>query len=319
MSTNTLNLPRLRSEFFAGIETGELSPVIADLCEELSVAEATVKYGWTSQVPRFRERIGSLEVSRLKGKQISLTNKRHEAAIAVDKDDFRRDQTGSVSRRMGELIEAAQILRWELLVDIMNNGNSSAYLAYDGANYFSASHGEDSSGTIKNLLTGSEVADLSAVATPAAPTPEELVSAILGCIGYAMNFKDDRGRSMMRMARRWLVVVPANMWASGVTAVHANQLTNGVTNRVLAIREGGYEINVLAEPELTATDKFFCFRLDGVGRKPFIMQEEVSADVQVLDDRSEHAFFNNEVVAKGEWVGVAGPAEFRYALSCQTS
>lgn len=319
MSISLLNRSRIRAEFAALLDVGDLSSRISQLCIETNSESPSELYGFTGAVPKPAKRLGPQGFARLVGRRIQVDNVRWQSGVEIDIDDYRRDQTGSVRAKLGELAESFGVFKWEQIVDIMNNGNSSSYLAYDGQNFYSASHSLGDSGTLSNLLTTSDLPVALNVADTADITPEEMVIAIMGVIGKFQGFKDDKGRAMNRTARKFLVTVPTAMWYPAATAMSANNLQSGKTNQLLAIRQGGYEIDVVAEPELTSSTSFFVHRLDGMSRKPFICQTEVPVELTTLDENSEYSALNDAVAMKGAWVGGFAPGEPLYSIRATVS
>lgn len=322
MSASLLTRSEVRAEFFAALDADPLSGVVSSLCIEANSQNASERWSWLRQVPKFQKHQGATGITPVVADKIDLTNFAYRSTIGISKDDLRRDNAanGMFKRRMAEMAEAASLLPWDLALDAMKAGDTSAVLSYDGANYFSTAHALGASGTQINLLTN-QVAALTAVATGNAPTPEELIDAAVGVAGYMKRWLDDQGRPMNRTARRFLMVVPTNMWGSAVTAMAANNLTAGKTNVIKAVTSLGYEFTIIDDPTLVAdsdTD-FYMFRLDGVGRAPFILQTEVDLDVELLDENSDHFKVNREFGVIGEWIGALGVGEPGYAAKATLS
>ena len=320
MSASFLDRSRVRREFFAALDADPMSEAVSGLCIEADSTSASERWAWLRQVPKFAEHRGATGLDPVTAEKIDLANKVYRANISINKDDMRRDANGNFSRRVGELAESARLLQWELLIDLMKNGDTSSLPAYDGANFFSTSHASGSSGTQINLLTN-QIAALTAVATGNAPTPEELVDAIVGVAGYMKRWLDDKGRPMNRNAQNFLVVLPTNMWASGVTAMAANNLSQGKTNVVRAVGVMGYNFTIIDEPTLVSdsdTD-FYMFRLDGVGRRPFILQTEQGYQLEYLDENSDYYKVNREYGVIAEWIGAAGVGEPGHAAKATLS
>lgn len=320
MSASLLDRARVCREFFAALEVGAMPEIVSKLCIESSSQSASERYAWLRQVPKFAKHRGATGLNPVTADKYDLDNEPYRAPISISKDDFRRDNNGMFKRRMAELAEAAAMLPYDLLIDLMKNGDTSAVLGYDNVNYFSTTHAIGSSGTQINLLTN-QIAALTAVGTGNAPTPEEFVDVVVGCAGYMKRWLDDQGRPMNRFAKDFVVVVPTNMWGSAITSIAANNLTAGKTNVVRAVGVMGYNFTIVDEPTLIAdsdTD-IYMFRADGVGRAPFIKQTEVDFTLEYLDEDSDHFKINREYGVIPEWIGACGVGEPGYALKATLS
>ncbi|MEW6253660.1 MAG: Mu-like prophage major head subunit gpT family protein, partial [Planctomycetota bacterium] len=107
-------------------------------------------------------------------------------------------------------------------------------------------------------------------------------AAIVKAIAQLASFKDDQGEPMNESAREYLAVVPLNMLAATLAAL-AGKTPDGLVNPLAG---GEFRVSWVANPRLTWTDKFALFRTDGTTR-PFIFQEELPVQVQVLAEGSE--------------------------------
>src|SRR5690606_6427752 len=109
---------------------------------------------------------------------------------------------------------------------LVNGGEASANLGYNGQPLFSASHVSGNSGTQTNLLTESEVSTLN-VGTAASPTPEEAAEALMDVLGYMQSYLDYEGQPLQEDARGFLVVCKPKMSGKLRTAIKANNLAGG--------------------------------------------------------------------------------------------
>ena len=67
----------------------------------------TETYGWMKELPGMREWLGQRQINNLEGSGASLTNKRYEHTIGVDRDDIDDDQLGiynTVFAMQGEVV-----------------------------------------------------------------------------------------------------------------------------------------------------------------------------------------------------------------------
>lgn len=248
-------------------------------------------YNFLGAVPRMRKWGSGRLVEDLRSDGITLTNELFEATIRIDVDDLRRDKTGQINARINELAKACGLHWEEYLTPFIEDGTGSTHgLGYDGQYFFDTDHSEGSSGTQKNVLTNAEVAQLD-VGAATAPTEAEMAKAILGCIGWMLQLKDDRGRPINGGAHSWMVMLGnANIYGPAMAACMEMQLEAGsgaVQPNVL--RRAGFSLECMLNPWMTAsswTDKFLLFRLDG-DTKPFILQEEEGLKVDAIAEGSE--------------------------------
>jgi phage major head subunit gpT-like protein len=238
-------------------------------------------YRWLGMVPQVREWKGGRKVRPLRPQGLTIVNKVWEATIRADSDELRRDKSGQMLVRVSELARRVATHPNKLLTDLMLNGATAN--GYDGAPFFSASHSEGDSGTQSNSITHDAT-------TPTTPTADEMRDAVTRGIAQVLGFKDDQAEPMNESAREFLVVVPMPFLAATLAAL-TNRLISSTSNP-LASREP-FRIDWVANPRLTWTDRFAIFRTDGQSR-PFIFQEELPVQVQVLAEGSELEINENQ-------------------------
>jgi phage major head subunit gpT-like protein len=216
-----------------------------------------------------RRWVGGRDAKRLLTESITLLNEKFETTLVDTRENWQYDKTGQLNTRLNDLVTRTMTHWNKLASELLVAGTST--LTYDGQNFFSASHSFGLSGTLKNLLTSSEVSALN-VTTPANPTPAEMADAIYGVINYFYTFKDDVGEPINEGAERFMVVVPANLAAPARTAATKAVLTNAVGSLDNPLLGSGFTIDVVPNPRLTATDAFYTLREDG-SLKPFVLQQ----------------------------------------------
>ncbi len=238
-------------------------------------------YRWLGMVPQVREWKGGRQVRPLRSQGLTIVNKTWEATVRVDADEQRRDKSGQLLVRISELARRVATHPNKLLTALILAGESS--VGHDGQYFFDTDHSEGDSGTQSNDIT-------SDAATPTAPTDREMYEAIVDAIGQVLAFKDDQGEPMNDTAREFLVMVPMSFLGSTLVALSGK--TVQATSNPLA---GGapFTVRWVANPRLTWTDKFVLFRTDGATR-PFIFQEELPVQVQVLAEGSELEINENQ-------------------------
>jgi phage major head subunit gpT-like protein len=250
-------------------------------------------YKWLGMSPAMREWVGGRNAKGLRSNGMTITNKTFEATLEIAVDDIRRDKTGQVDVRIGELADRVAT-HWESLLStlIANGGGATSGLCYDGQYFFDTDHSEGSSGTLVNACTSSHVAALD-VTTAAAPTQAEMASCVLGTIGYMLGYKDDQGEPIHGNARQFLVMTPTNLWGPAMAA--ASQSTLIGTSGAISpnpLSATGFNITAVCNPRLSTTTVFYVFRTDG-RTKPFILQEEEGLSISAIAEGSEEEFKNN--------------------------
>ncbi len=246
--------------------------------------QETETYRFFGQVPQFREWLGNRSATPLAKYSFTATNKTYEITMVIAIVDWLFEKAGQLQMRLGETGRRAGG-HWEKLISslITTNGNG-----YDGVAFFATSHtlGGDS-GTMKNRLTSSEVPALD-VATAAAPTPTEMANAILGVICYFFTYLDDRGEPINGDAKKFVIMVPVNLWASAMAAVRNGRLAGSAgADNPLSVQD--FEVDVQVNPRLTTTTKFYAFREDS-SFKPFVLQEATGIEVEFQGPGSDQAF-----------------------------
>jgi phage major head subunit gpT-like protein len=284
---------RMSSRAIIGIFYEELAKSLAGSWMELlgflvTSNQESETYKWLGQVPGMEEWKGKRPTTGLRAiPPYTIINKIFNAVLDIDIDDLRRDKTGQIRVRIGELADrAAQ--HWEELGSTLMLTGATA-LCYDGKAFFATDHEEGDSGAQKNLLTATEVPALE-VTTATGPTPYEMSQAILGVIQWFYGLKDDRGKPINGNAKNFLAMVPVSLWGAAVAAKTGKTLNTGagsIDNPLLSlIADQQMQVGVLPNPYLTWTDSFSVFRTDGRA-KPFIKQLEYPTKVIPIAEGSE--------------------------------
>lgn len=287
MGASGLQYRQIIGRFFNRLEAVTSGAWENDLAFKVTTDQSQEEYKWLGMTPAVREWVGGRLAKGFRENGITIRNKTFEATLDVNVDELRRDKTSQLNVRIDELAGRVSEHWSKLLTElIVTPGNS-----YDGTTFFSASHTEGDSGTQLNLLTSTQVTALN-VGTANAPTVDEMQKAILGVVGYMLQYKDDQGEPMNANGRGWTIMVPPNMWAAATGALTLPNISNGtnlITNPLPLMR--GFQFNVVTNPRLSADTIFYTFRTDAPV-KPFIMQEEL---FETGMDESE-VFKNNRIL-----------------------
>ena len=282
------------------------------------------EYAFTSQVGNWRKHTGQHAPTRLTSKAIRIANERWENSLNIPIDDWRRDKTGQIATRVGELADSVGHFFDEIYTTMLIDGDigtGMAGTAYDGQFFFDTDHSWGDSGTLQNNIDSSDVASLN-VGSATAPTQAEASAAILDVIAYMLKYKDDKGRPSNGGMRRVKVVCPTNLWGpmhAACTASRLNAASGAVGDNSLIT--SGFSVTAHANPRLDAdsTSVFYVFRADG-RTKPFIQQEEVPVTIDdACAEGSEYASHNKELMWSAEWVGGFGYGQWQHAVRCTLS
>lgn len=261
------------------------------LSTRIDTDKETETYRWLGAAPALREWRGYRLYQALGRYTMSITNQKYEASLRFDLDDMRRTiKSGNqIPVVLAEMAAKAAKHPEVLLSTLITDGDTSTSgLAYDGQNFFSASHSEGASGTQKNDLTATEV-PAADVATATAPTATEWANTLLQTIGYMYGLVDDQGDPINGDARNFVVMVgTTSLYAGLVQAIGLNRLASGADNPLTAM--AGINITPILNPRRSAgTSEFDIFRTDG-NVKPFIHQVEVPLMTQMVGAGSETEF-----------------------------
>lgn len=302
----------IRGEFFLAVE--QLRAIWLDkLCSRFDSDSASENYAWLGTPGGLSEKKGEKSAEEIPEYNLTIRNKEFDGGITFRRQDIERDKTGHISmtrtREFGGRVANHDV---ELVSSLIaaGNGHTLGY-AYDGQNFFSASHSSHKSGTQKNLLTKTTVGSLQ-VTTATAPTSTEAVKAILGVIAHMLNIKDDQGKLMNSNARQFMVMTSPALWQYMVPAIVNATINQGDTNTIASLSQDGFDISIVANGLLSYTAEFDVYRTDAP-LKPYAIQEEVPLEFNILDENSEHYKLNNTIVGNAYTRKNVGYARWEYA------
>lgn len=283
----------------------------------------TETYAAAGMVPQLREWLGAKQAKSFTEQSVRITNKDFESTIRIKNKDRRRDKTGSIQARMGELAQRAIAHNAKLVATLINTGTATTNAScYDGLALFSSSHkvgtqtiNNSITVTIANLATGGTGTH----GTTTQPSVGEMALTIMAAVKQIYGFVDDQGEPINEMANSFDVHVPVALSDVAEAAVKAAYLPLGMTNPIgFQAGPAGVQtrLNIVVNPRLTFTDKVAVFRTDGYV-KPFIIQTEVAPMVKALAEGSDNEFLNNEILIGVEKSGNVGIGRFDQACLVQ--
>lgn len=281
------------------------------LAMRISSNQATENYAWLGQVPTMREWIGGRNPKGLREQTFAITNKDYEATLEILTKELRRDMSGQIQIRIGELARRVLSHPASLMTTLMLNGPSTA--CYDGQFFFDTDHSEGDSGSQSNDLSidisALPVGNNSNPSAPTAPSPEEFGECVLQAIQAILGFKDDQGEPMNEGASSFEVHVPTALMSRAISALTLPVQSSGKVNPLPGM---GFSITPVVNPRLTWTDQFAVFRNDSE-TKPFILQEEVPLNVSAVAEGSQLEFTDRKHWYGVDWAGNVGYGFWQHA------
>jgi phosphosulfolactate phosphohydrolase-like enzyme len=118
-----------------------------------------------------------------------ISDMKYEITLEVDREEIEDDQTDQIKIRIREMADRAATHKDVLLGQLLANGASAGYLAYDGQIFFSNAHVSGKSGTQDNTLAPAAV-------DKDDPTTAEFRKSIGSAIARLLTLKDDQGEVM---------------------------------------------------------------------------------------------------------------------------
>ncbi len=320
MSAARLNQGQIRGDFEAGMAIGFERLLVDGLFIRTRSTVETETYAQMRAAPRLSERRRPISPKRMVADLLTARNKAYDAASAVDLDAWRRDQTGAVSGRIREHGLSASSLPYELMTSALTDNPT----VFDGQNFFDTDHSGPSAQV--NALAAAHIPGL-AVVDQDDPTPEELAPVVTSAISKLRGFVDDEGRPVNAFATRFLVMAKPGVVSGALeAAIRANNLSGGQTNIVNPTGQNrvigpGREVLFTENAFLTGNEQvFYILRLDGgmQGRAPFLLQEELAAEMTMFDNDRE-AVIANEATVYVKWQGAVIPLDWTCAVRCTIS
>lgn len=228
--------------------------------QNFDATEDTIEYATASATPAMKRWIGGRDAKKLFAQSIELKSEEFETTLYDKVKNWMYDKTGMLSKRLQNFV-GRSYTHWDKLASEALELGTSA-LTYDGAAFFSASHSTGSSGTIKNLVTASEITELN-VADTAKVTTAEAADIIYALVDHFQSFKDDVGEPIHEGLNRVMIMVPTRMGKAFRQAIAAQTITDTNGSRDNPLANGDLEIIVRVNVRLTSTTALYAFALNG--------------------------------------------------------
>jgi phage major head subunit gpT-like protein len=284
----------LIADFWPRLQAGMESIWAPRISVEIPSSRETEELAWLGQVPMMRRWIGGRKETTLNKYTLTVRNHPYETTLPISTDDLRRDKTGQIRQRIGDLGARAATHWNELLGTYITNGEAgTSGLAYDGQFFYDTDH--DESGTSQtNDLTATEVPSAN-VSTTSTLTTTEAANIITETIAYMTTMTDDQGEPVNQAPTSVLIVTTKPGHLAGIKgAIKLNNLGTGSGNNNPMIAWDDYPVSVVNVPQrVTAADKlYFFFGSPEMGGTPFIRTVEQDVTTRMLDE----TFKNRRIV-----------------------
>lgn len=266
------------------------------LCTIVPSNADSEKYAYLGAPPAVREFLGPRQFARLSETTYEIKNKKWEASIRIDKDDWDDDQTGAIQARVQQLAEYSGRHPDELVFGTLIPGGTAA-LCYDGQYFYDDDHADPEA-----EYSTSQDNDLTAdIVTPAAPTTVEFHAALKACLLALRTFKDSRGHPINPPGAKIILEGPPYyeyIFAKfmSATLLGLDAATNAEDGNIWKGMIAGYILN----PWGGETDRFRVHVVDGA-LKPFIFQSREPLSFKMISPMSDNDFqtWNEDAIYAG--------------------
>jgi phage major head subunit gpT-like protein len=267
----------IKAEFFQRLDS--TTTYWQDLCTTIKSDKAKESYAFLGSVPPMREWKTGRKARGIFEESYDITNLKYECTLEVDRDEISDDQTGQIKIRVNEMAQRAAQHKDALLNDLLVNGATAGFLAYDGQIFFSAAHESGLSGAQSNILTPA--------ATDAdAPTTAEFRTALGQAIARLLSLVDDQAEPMNMAADGLVAIVPGGMLVTASEAVNSTIVAS--TTNVL---QGACRI--IAFPRLTDASKWYLLKTN-VAVRPFVFQDREPLEFKAHEQDSDEGFLREK-------------------------
>lgn len=308
MSASSLSSRAIVGEFYNQLEAATGQSWIDQIAMRFNSDQSSETYAWLGMVPAMREWIGGRQAKAFRENGYTIPNRKFEATVEIAVDDLRRDKTGQVNIRLGELADRVIAHDSFLLSDLIQNGASR--VCYDGQFYFDTDHTEGENTTNQSNSINYDISDGGTGGTPTVPTARTMQNMILNAVSQILSFRDDRNEPMNENAKSFLVMAPPALMSYLLAAVGNPVLDSGATNTITQM--DGFSIQAAINPRLTWTDRVAVFRTDGRA-KPMILQTELPLEISVQGEGSDEEFKNDRWLVGAKKLGNGGYGFWQHA------
>lgn len=296
----------VQGRYFVGYERGA-SDWARRISEQMTTDQPLELHKWLGAVAAPTKFAGERQRNSLTDYGLQILSEKYELTVDADIDDVRRDKTGQVLRRIGEMGSKMASLDERLLSAMME----STATCYDGVALWSASHKVGKTGQ-----TQSNDVTVSGLVTPDAPTSAGMMQSIMAGAKQLIGMLDDRGDPMNQNAKRFVLVTPLKYWDATIAALQNVYTSAGVSNTLL---NAGISIVPVTNVRLSgaasaAGRRIYMFREDA-DVLPFITQDEAIPDgFKSQDAYSEDGFWKDRLAWGAKRITTVAPGRFELAV-----
>ena len=216
-------------------------------------------YTWLGDFPKMKEWIGERDVQDLKAHKYTITKKRFELTIGMDRDFIIYDNLGMVKPRIQQMAHDGRTHYDELIFPLLEENGT----CYDGKSFFATNHKVEK----KNV---SNLGDL--------PLTQ---ANFLSTRASMMNQKGENGKKLG--VKPNIIVVPAALEAVALRLFKADQI-DGSSN----ITKDMVEILVIAD---LTDDKAWYLMDTSRPLKPLVLQINKPIEFTAMDKADDEAVF----------------------------
>jgi phage major head subunit gpT-like protein len=287
----------LRSEFFKQFDGTKT--YFGDWATRVPSSAPKENYKWLGSIPKMREFGTGRLIRGVRVESYELENQKYEATLEIDRDEVSDDQTGQIMIRVRELAQLGATHKDFLISELIKNGASAGFLAYDGQLFFDTDHESGTSGQQSNAVT-------SDVTTTTDPTVDEFKKSIKQAIAKMLAFKNDVGDPVALDSTGLVIVTPPATYFTALEAVGATVIGN-TTNILQGVAQ------VVSFPWLTDATKWYLLKTNAVIR-PFVFQDREPVEFKFLGPESEESFKREKYLAGVRARYALGYGEWRFAV-----
>ena len=114
-------------------------------CKQVTSKTQVEPFGWAGAIPQPRLMIGGRRIKEIRSYTYNIENNEYELTVLFPRIWFEDDQTGQIQSRIAELATAWSNYKPYLFTQMLENGGSAGYIAYDGNTFFHDTRTEGSS------------------------------------------------------------------------------------------------------------------------------------------------------------------------------
>jgi len=241
--------------------------LVQKLAYALNSKREDEKHEWLGQATQMSLFEGSRKTSLLTSTGYTITNKVYDGSHNISRDDFERNESGSMARRLNQIVDVAMSYPNQLITETVINGTSATLgLCYDGVSFYNNTHpARKDSGAQDNLLagTGTTVAQISA--------------DIAASLTALRNVKAENGEPFHNMGLELCFMVPTSIEINFKTALNATIISN-TSNQLMGLGE------VIVNPRLVDVNDWYTFvKSPGSESLIFQIEQNVQFDTTMED------------------------------------